>query len=431
MEVVGAASAIITVAQITASLVSVCYDYQSGCRHYPKDVVTITHELQSLRNVLERLADIVNSQNSSGSIALPTFDSLNVSISGGLLERCRVELKRLALKLAPAEGRLQQAGRALTWPLKEKDVKETLGTLARQRGLFQLALTMDQTTTTLAMKTAISKNVDHLVALDRHSHAVALKRRKEQIFQWLAAPDPSSNHNKACQIKQRETGRWLIGSTSYIKWKEQRSSFLWLHGIPGCGKTVLCSTIIEDIASTRQNSSRHVLAYFYFIFNDSEKQTCGGLVRSLVAQLFGQSLESSKTMETLFVECADGQRTPTYNSLVQALRDLSQSFEQVYLVLDALDECVEIPAVISLVQEIRGWHSPNLHILVTSRKEVILERSLRLLTTDQLHVQNVLVDADIKLHVRECLREDHELSQWSENIKAEIEKALCEGSKGM
>ena len=183
---------------------------------------------------------------------------------------------------------------------------------------------------------------------------------------------------------------------------------------PGSGKTVLCSTIIEDIASTRQTSSRNVLAYFYFIFNNSEKQTCGGLVRSLVAQLFGQSLESSKTMEALFVECADGQRTPTHHSLVQALRDLSQKFEQVYLVLDALDECVEIPAVISLIQEIRGWHDPNLHILVTSRKEVILERSLLLLTTDQVHVQNTLVDADIKLHVRECLRKDHELSQWSE-----------------
>ena len=429
MEVIGAASAFITVAQITATLVSVCYDYQSSCRHYPKDVVTIMHELQSLRNVLERLGDIVNSQDGLSSIALHTFDSLN--LSGGPLEMCRVELKQLALKLAPAGSRLQQASRALTWPLKEKDVKKTLSTLARQRGLLQLALTMDQTTATLDMKAVVSRNEDHLVALDHHSHAVALDLRNQQIFQWLAAPDPSLNHNKACQMKQRETGRWLVDSRSYIDWKKRQASFLWLHGIPGCGKTILCSTIIEDIASTCQASSRKIQAYYYFTFNDTEKQTCEGLVRSLVTQLCGQSPERSKTMESLFMECGEGQRSPTHNSLLQALRDLSEQFEQVYFVLDALDECVEIPAVISLIEEIRGWHNQRLHILVTSRKENSIERGIRSLITDQIHVQNSLVDADIKLHVRECLRKDSELSQWSEAIKAEIEKTLWEGSKGM
>ncbi len=82
MEVIGAASAIITVIQITATVVSICFDYQSNIRQYPKDVVKITHELQNLRNVLERLADIANSPEDSTSIALPTIDSLNHS--GGL-----------------------------------------------------------------------------------------------------------------------------------------------------------------------------------------------------------------------------------------------------------------------------------------------------------------------------------------------------------
>lgn len=429
MEVIGAASSIITVIQITGILVSLCYDYQRGTRQYPKDVVKITHELQSLRNVLERLADIANSQDDSASMSLLTLDSLNRQ--GGPLEVCKVELQQLELKLAPAEGRLKQIGRALTWPLKEKDVQKTLGTLARQRGLLQLALTADQTTMTLAIRHVTSRTEANVVTLIERFQAVAMDQRNGQIFRWLAAPDPSSNHDKACQTRQRETGRWLLKGLNYIDWKNQRASFLWLHGIPGCGKTVLCSTIIDDVAPVCQPNGRNILAYYYFDFSEIKKQTCEGLVRSLVTQLFSQSSDTSKTMEALFVQCGEGQREPTTKSLAQALRELTEQFDEIYLVMDALDECVEIPTVMSLLDEIRGWRIQNLHILVTSRNEVIIEKGLRLLITDQIHIQNVLVDADIKLLVRQCLRSDPELSRWSEPIKAEVEKILYEGSKGM
>ena len=429
MEVVGATSAMITVIQITASLVSICYDYQSGTRHYPKDIITITNELQSLRNVLERLVGMTNSQDDTDSIALPVLDSLNSP--GGPLEICKIELKQLLLELAPAGGRLKQVRQALMWPLMEKDVQKKLSILARQRGLCQLALTADQTTMTLAIKKTTSRNEESLIDLIQKFHAMALEQRRNQIFQWLAAPDPSANHIKACQTKQRDTGRWFIESLNCINWKKQRASFLWLHGIPGCGKTVLCSTVIEDIASSCQAGGRNILAYYYFDFNESKKQTCEGFLRSLVTQLFAQCSEGSKTMETLFTDCGEGQSEPTCKSLVQALRELSENFEEVYLILDALDECAETRAAISLIEEIYGWHNPSLHILVTSREGVIIEKGFRHLITDQVQIQNVLVDADIRLFVRECLCSDPELSQWSQSIKAEIEKTLYDGSKGM
>ena len=422
MEIVGAAASIITVVQITGTLVSICYDYQSGTRHYPKDIVKITHELQSLRNVLERLADIANSQDDSASMALSTLDSLNHP--GGPLEICRVELAKLELKLTPAEGRLKQAGRTLTWPLKEKDVQKTLSALARQRGLFQLAMTADQTTMTSAIKEVTSRTEVNLFAFTE-------RQRREQVFQWLAAPEPSSNHMKACQTRQRETGRWLLESSKYVTWKNQRASFLWVHGIPGCGKTVLCSTIIDDIASSCRTSVRSILAYYYFDFNESKKQHCDGFARSLVAQLCGQSSENSKIMESLFVQCGAGQKEPSIKNLSQALRESTDQFEEIYFVVDALDECVDRSLVILLIDEICGWHMQNLHVLFTSRKDIIIERGFQLLITDHIHIRNWVVDADIKLLVRECLRSDPQMSQWSDSIKAEVEKTLCDGSKGM
>ena len=429
MEAVGAVSALITIIQVTARVVSMCYDYQSGFRRYPKDVVKLTHELQSLRNLLERLADLLHSEDDSTSAVLPTLDSLKGL--GGPLEVCEEELTQLEIKLASARDRFRRAGQALIWPIKEKDVQKTLGTLARQRGLLQLALTADQTTMTLAIRNATSRNEESLRALTHTLQAMTRDERNIQILQWLAAPDPSSNHNKASQTKQRNTGRWLLESPIYINWKIQRSSLLWLYGIPGCGKTVLCSTVVDDIAATCQASGRNLLAYYYFDFNEGKKQTCEGLLRSLVTQLFRQCPKDSEIMESLFTDCGEGQREPTCMSLVQALRELSGNFGDIFLILDALDECIEIPAVISIIEEFQGWPNNSLHILVTSRKEVSIEKVFRSLATDQIQIQNFLVDADISLLVRECLCTDPELSRWSEPIKAEIEKALYEGSKGM
>lgn len=430
MEVLGAASAITTVLQITAKVISICYDYQSGTRHYSKNAVEITHELQSLRNILERLADMVQSQDDSNLMALPTLPDMLID-SGGPLNICKGELEQLQAKLAPATGRFDQIGRILIWPLMEKDVQKSLNVLARQRGLLHLALTADQTTMTLEIKNAMSRNEESLVALNQRLHGMALGKRSKKIVQWLAAPDPSSNHNKACQTKQQETGRWLLKNPNYINWKDRRASFLWLHGIPGCGKTVLCSTVVEDIASRCHAGGGTILAYYYFDFNESEKQTYEGLLRSLITQLFGQCLEIPETMEALFTDYGEGQREPTCNSLIQALKELSEHFEDVYLILDAFNECVEIPAVISFVEDICGWHNHNLRIFIASRKDFIIENGFRFLITAQIQVPNFLVDADIKLLVRECLRSDPELSRWSETIKTEIEKTLYEGSKGM
>jgi hypothetical protein len=46
------------------------------------------------------------------------------------------------------------------------------------------------------------------------------------------------NHNAACKKHKPQTGNWFIQG-KYSQWKETPSLFLWLYGIPGCGKTIL------------------------------------------------------------------------------------------------------------------------------------------------------------------------------------------------
>lgn len=68
----------------------------------------------------------------------------------------------------------------------------------------------------------------------------------------------------------------------------------------------------------------------------------------------------------------------------------------------------------------------NLHLLATSRKENVIATFLEHLITCQL-----LVDADICVHVLERLSNDPKLKKWPIAIQKEIEDASIRGAKGI
>lgn len=57
----------------------------------------------------------------------------------------------------------------------------------------------------------------------------------KEILKWLSAPDPSTNFNAAHKRRHNGTGKWLLENKVYKDWKLTRGSFIWLHGVAGCG----------------------------------------------------------------------------------------------------------------------------------------------------------------------------------------------------
>lgn len=86
------------------------------------------------------------------------------------------------------------------------------------------------------------------------------KREKWQkdIRSWLSPTDPSINHKIACELRHMGTMAWFIrGDTSEWKWSKP-GSFLWIHGKPGAGKSILYSAIIQDINTRGEPGSCHL-----------------------------------------------------------------------------------------------------------------------------------------------------------------------------
>ncbi|KAH9046070.1 hypothetical protein EDB84DRAFT_740815 [Lactarius hengduanensis] len=117
---------------------------------------------------------------------------------------------------------------------------------------------------------------------------------REKHRGWLSPPNPSVNHNVACKAHQGGTTTWLLPNDSFKEWQKS-GSLLWIHGKPGSGKSVVCSTIIEDI-KRMHDEKLALMAYYYFDFRDTTKQDARGLLCSLLIQL---SYKSNRLCDTL------------------------------------------------------------------------------------------------------------------------------------
>jgi Cdc6-like AAA superfamily ATPase len=266
---------------------------------------------------------------------------------------------------------------------------------------------------------------------------LGFEQRRGKIERWLSPPDPSTNYNKALQLHQEGSGLWFLQLDTFAEWKKRRNSFLWLYGIPGCGKTILSSIIIEDLERTLPRQS---LLYFYFDFSDKEgKQTLENMVRSLIHQLYSKCGGTSKEVDSLFSSCDDGRRQPPCESLCKVLLLMIEQVGEVWIVLDALDECpTRQGSRAELLSWIRGlldsmqW---NVHLLVTSRPEQDIESMISEFANeeDKVPIQSSKITEDIRAYVRKRIREDNGFERWRKHpeVQDEIENRLMERADGM
>ena len=108
-----------------------------------------------------------------------------------------------------------------------------------------------------------------------------------------------------------------------------------------------------------------------------------------------------------------------------------ESFQQLYIVLDALDECTEREELLKFLETIAGWNNNKLHIIATSRREGDITDALDPWVTNQVCIQSELVSADIRTYIHEKLQNDRKLKAWPSTVQSEIEATLMDGAHGM
>lgn len=224
-----------------------------------------------------------------------------------------------------------------------------------------------------------------------------------------------------------------------MTWRTAPNSWLWLHGIPGCGKTVLNAKVVRYL---RERCAQHdeIVLHFYFDFR-SHQNDVDFMLRSLILQLTEHSFETSRPIVQLHqTACKDGIRQPSIHQLLKTLRVVLAMFNKVYIVLDALDvvEHVEFLDLDAALQQMHRWSLPNAHFLITSRH--VADVYMTLTNMEQMSIIEVLrqdVDNDIREWVDAQLsnqgRLGRKISRWHgpDMFKNKIRRRLLERASGM
>ncbi|KAF8489917.1 hypothetical protein F5888DRAFT_1147957 [Russula emetica] len=267
------------------------------------------------------------------------------------------------------------------------------------------------------------------------------KQLRKSIHKWLSPPDPSKNHNIACDTHHKKTAKWFFQGRIYQEWKST-GSLLWVHGKPGSGKSILCSTVIQDIGAMCKAGNAS-MAYFYFDFRDANKQRLRDLVCSLLTQLSAHSAPHCDILSNLYSAHDEGKSQPSDSDLAKCLKEMLTLPNQhpTYLIIDALDESPNTPGipsprerVLQFLSELVETCASNLRICVTSRPEIDIRRALEPLTSCRvsLHDQSGQKE-DIADYVRSVVYSNSEqfMGRWRTDDKELVIKTLSERANGM
>lgn len=154
-------------------------------------------------------------------------------------------------------------------------------------------------------------------------------------------------------------------------------------------------------------------------------------LRSVIAQLSRITDPLPGAVQVLYSRYLAKGQQPDRHILEETLWSVMEELEHAVVILDALDECSGREDLLDLLIKTSCRPSTSLRLLATSRKEPDIEEALEDIVTKDIGIQNAIVDADIRLHVRRCLAKDPKLSKWSESVKEEIEISLVTSAQGM
>ena len=185
------------------------------------------------------------------------------------------------------------------------------------------------------------------------------------------------------------------------------------------------------------------MAYFYFDSKDLNKQTCHDLLRSLVSQLSTRSGPCCDILHRIYKTHEDGVQQPSDDTLKECLKEMLTLPEQgqIFIILDALDECSESPGipsprneVLQLVKELVDLRLEGLHICATSQPEVDIRAVLEPLADHSVSLHDESGQkTDIADYVRSVVNSSPSTAMrtWRAEDKDLVIKTLTEKADGM
>ena len=258
-------------------------------------------------------------------------------------------------------------------------------------------------------------------------HRIESERR--DILNWVTAIDYTSQQHDFINRRQPGTGQWLLNSEEFRVWVEGDNQTLFCPGIPGAGKTMLVAITIDYLYKRFRHDPKIAVAYVYCNFKRQDDQTAIDLIASLLKQLSQALPLLPEGVRNLYEQHDKGRSRPSLKELSMILRIVAATYQRVYIIIDALDEC----QVLNSSQQILLDRLFNLqancavNIFATSRFIPEIEEKFRGLPSLEIRASEEDVRKYIDGHI---LRLPSFVSR-SPELQEEIKFGITKSVKGM
>jgi len=164
-------------------------------------------------------------------------------------------------------------------------------------------------------------------------------QHRRAIVDWLTPVDYALQQSDFITRRQEGTGQWLLDSNEFQKWLNQSGQTLFCPGIPGAGKTIITSIIVEHLYTKFQNDASTGIAYLYCNYRQQQEQKPVDLLASLLKQLVQEQPSMPESMKSLYERHKDKRTRPSFDEISKVLYFVILDYSRAFIIIDALDEC--------------------------------------------------------------------------------------------
>ncbi|KAH6907842.1 hypothetical protein BKA70DRAFT_1189329 [Coprinopsis sp. MPI-PUGE-AT-0042] len=171
-----------------------------------------------------------------------------------------------------------------------------------------------------------------------------------------------------------------------------RLKTMWGSGMPGAGKTIFASIVINEVEARADASERPIcVGYIYFRYSDHTTATVRDFLLVLVKQTIERHTDCLPIFNHVFARHIREKTVPSESELVQLLHRFSEVLAATFYFLDALDEAP--PDVqFDLVEKL---NTLNAKVFITSRPLANLDTCFPGAHRFSIRAQ----DRDLDLHI--------------------------------
>lgn len=353
MDPISFAASITTLIGVTTKVVG----YVNSVKNAPKERKVLLQEATDLLHMLSRLEDQVSEPK-------PWSEGTRYLLNeNGAFDQLQQALEKLAKNLQPEKG-IRKVARNFIWTLDKDDCDDTLKKIERVKSRISLALQGDILKITQAIKAdavnigAIHEGVSEL-RIKEHA------KERPDILDWFSPLNFYKTQQDVFGRREEGTGRWFIDSHEFQKWTAGSERTLCCSGIPGAGKSVLASVVVDYLRNEFISGDSFGVAAAYCNFKDVDMQNPVNILGGLCVQLIDKSGSFPEILADLYKAHKEKKTRPGLKDVMNVFQDVLKFFKTAYLIVDALDECS--PGVRDIVvQELKAIQYTT-SLIVTTR----------------------------------------------------------------